>query len=378
MAESRSTNSRFLRDLERPSHVFANLGPNWFASVMGTGIIATAGATLPISIPGVHTFALIFWVLAAVLLVLLTIAWAVHWIKYRSTAQKWIDDPLLSQFYGAPPMAALTVGLGAILLGKDLIGLDAALIVSWTLWTIGTIAGLGSAIVVPYVMFTRRQANPEDAFGGWLMPLVPPMVSANAGAPLIAHLEGQAQLTMILLCYAMFGLSLIASIIVITLIWSRMVHHPMPAALLVPTLWIVLGPLGQSISAANNLGGAVVSDVPGPFDTELLAFGLLYGVPVWGFAMFWMIIAGSITIRELRRGLPFGLTWWSFTFPVGTVVTGTSALAARSEATLFADIAVGLYAFLVLAWFTVFIKTAANGFRGRIFLPPAQAALLGQ
>src|ERR1700752_2451912 len=28
------------------------LGPNWFASVMGTGIVATAGATLPLHVPG--------------------------------------------------------------------------------------------------------------------------------------------------------------------------------------------------------------------------------------------------------------------------------------------------------------------------------------
>src|SRR5216683_2770972 len=33
------------RDLERPADVFAHLGPNWFASVMGTGIVATAPAT---------------------------------------------------------------------------------------------------------------------------------------------------------------------------------------------------------------------------------------------------------------------------------------------------------------------------------------------
>jgi len=27
--------------------VLGNIGPNWFASVMGTGIVAIAGATLP-------------------------------------------------------------------------------------------------------------------------------------------------------------------------------------------------------------------------------------------------------------------------------------------------------------------------------------------
>ena len=40
-----------LGDLERPGQVFRDLGPNWFASVMGTGIVATAGATLPLTSP---------------------------------------------------------------------------------------------------------------------------------------------------------------------------------------------------------------------------------------------------------------------------------------------------------------------------------------
>ena len=65
------------------------------------------------------------------------------------------------------------------------------------------------------------------------------------GRALVATLDGQAKLTMLLVCYALFGVSLIASIIVITLIWSRDAHHPMPSALLVPTLWIVLGPLAS-------------------------------------------------------------------------------------------------------------------------------------
>ena len=41
---------------------------------MGTGIVATAGATLPVHIPGLHVFARVVWVVAAVLLVVLVIA----------------------------------------------------------------------------------------------------------------------------------------------------------------------------------------------------------------------------------------------------------------------------------------------------------------
>ena len=66
-------------------------GPNWFASVMGTGIVATAAATLPVQIPGLHTFATAMWLLAAVLLV------AVGTATARRGASH-LDDPVLMQF----------------------------------------------------------------------------------------------------------------------------------------------------------------------------------------------------------------------------------------------------------------------------------------
>ncbi|WP_216870459.1 hypothetical protein [Modestobacter excelsi] len=125
----------------------------------------------------------------------------------------------------------------------------------------------------------------------------------------------------------------------ITLLWGRLARHKVGAAA-VPTLWIVLGPLGQSITAANNLGAQAHLAVPAPFNTAFQALGLVYGLPVWGFAMMWAALAIAITVRTARQHLPFSLTWWSFTFPVGTVVTGTSSLAAHSDDTFFTVAAV--------------------------------------
>ena len=83
------------------------------------------------------------------------------------------------------------------------------------------------------------------------------MVSAATGAALIAHLPaGQPRLTLLLACYAMFGISLLTSLITITLLWGRLAFHGPGPARLVPTLWIALGPLGQSVTAAGLLGVA--------------------------------------------------------------------------------------------------------------------------
>jgi hypothetical protein len=60
----------------------------------------------------------------------------------------------------------------------------------------------------------------------------------------------------LLASYAMFGISLLGSLIIIALVWSRLLYHGLPPAGLVPTLWIVLGALGQSVTAAALLANA--------------------------------------------------------------------------------------------------------------------------
>ena len=364
-----------LTELEHPRQVLSNITPNWYASIMGTGIVAVAAASLPQQFPGLGAAALVVWALAALLLIALTVATALHWRHHRVTARGHAADPVMAHFYGAPPMAMLTVGAGTLLLGRDVLGLQSAVVVDWVLWFAGTITGLVCAAAVPYLMFTRHRLKVDSAFGGWLMPMVPPMVSASTGALLIPYTPaGQARLTLLLCCYAMFGLSLLASIIVITLIWYRLAMHKTGPAKMVPTLWIVLGPLGQSITAANLLGGVAHGVLPAPYSTALQAFGVVYGVPVWGFALLWACIAAAITSRTARDHLPFSLTWWSFTFPVGTCVTATSGLALHTGSSLFKVAAGVFYLGLVAAWLIVAVRTAHGSVRGRLFLSAAAPA----
>jgi C4-dicarboxylate transporter/malic acid transport protein len=370
---------RFLRELEHPAAALRDLGPNWFTSVMGTGIVANAAILLPHQLSGQRQFALLVWLLAAGLLALLVVLTALHWLRHPARARAHASDPAMAPFYGAPPMALLTVGAGALLVGRDLIGPGAAVGVDLVLWTLGTLGGLAAAVAIPVLMFVRHDLEPRRTFATWLLPLVPPMVSAATGAALIPHLPGAgAQQAMLLACYAMFGLSLLASLVTIPLVWSRLAYHKLGPPQMVPTLWIVLGPLGQSITAAGLLGAQAQGLLAEPYALGMKAMGVLYGVPVWGFAMLWLAIVAVITIRALRRHLPFALTWWSFTFPVGTVVTGTSVLSAQTGSAPLAWAAVALYLLLLTAWATAFAHTVRGAWTGALLAPvpvPASAGL---
>lgn len=364
-----------LSSLESRDQVLRHLGPNWFASVMGTGIVAVAAATLPVHIPGLRVFAWVVWGLATVLLAVLVVAVGAHWLRHPTVARSHARNPQMSHFYGAAPMAFLTVGAGAILVGKDLIGEHAAVGLDWVLWSSGTLGGLFTAMTIPYLMFTQHDVEPDAAFGGWLMPVVPPEVSAATGALLIPHLPaGTARQTMLYGCYAMFGLSLVAAFIIITMIWSRLAHFGTSGTARVPTLWIVLGPLGQSITAAGLLGSAAALAVDRQLASGMGIFAILFGVPLWGFAVLWIALATALTVRTLRRGMPFALTWWSFTFPVGTFVTGTTQLAVHTGLPAFRVAAAMAYAGLLFTWVLVAVRTARGGLRDDLFLPPSSTA----
>jgi C4-dicarboxylate transporter/malic acid transport protein len=361
---------RLLGALERPDDVFRHLGPNWFASVMGTGIVANAAALLPVHMPGLRAVAVGVWLLAATMLVLLAGATGIHWLRYPENARRHHHDPTMAPFYGAPPMALLTVGAAALLVGRDIVGLGAAVRLDEILWTLGTVTGLLFTIAIPYLAFIEYRLEHEDTYATWLMPVVPPMVSAATGAALISHLPaGQPRLTLLLACYATFGISLLISLITITLLWERLAFHGLGPARMVPTLWIVLGPLGQSVTAAGLLGNAAPSAISAPYASTLHATGVVYGAPVWGFALIWLAIAAAITLRTAREHLPFSLTWWSFTFPVGTVVTGTSVLAIATHADILRDASVALYALLIAAWLAAATRTTRGAISGRLFLP---------
>lgn len=360
------------RELERPGLALSNITPNWFAAVMGTGIVANATATLPLQFPALRVAATIVWMLTALLLVVLVAATVAHWVRFRATAVRHHVHPVMAHFYGAPPMALLTVGAGTLIFGRAVLGEANAVVIASVLWTAGTVLGLVSAVAIPFLVFTRHDVREDSAFGGWLMPVVPPMVSAATGALLLPYAPaGQPRLTLMLACYAMFGASLLAALVIIPQLWGRLARHKVGAAAMVPTLWIVLGPLGQSITAATSLGRNAHLVVDGSTAHALELFGVVFGVPVLGFALLWAAIAAAITVSTVRRGMPFALTWWSFTFPVGTVVTGVSGLAAGTGDDALAVLAVVLFAGLVAAWLLVATRTVHGALiTGRLVAPP--------
>jgi C4-dicarboxylate transporter/malic acid transport protein len=347
------------------------LGPNWYASVMGTAIVATAGAGLPGDVPGLRTVCTAVWALSALMLVTLLGARALHWTHHRDQARAHLLDPAMAPFYGCLAMALLAVGGGTLVVGGDWIGTRAAVAVDAVLFTAGTAVGLVAALAIPYLMVVRHRIRADQATPVWLLPLVAPMVSAALGPLLVPHLPpGQPRATLLLGCFALFGLSLLATFVMLPVIFARLITAgPLPLAL-TPTLFLVLGPLGQSTTAVGKFADFAPGVVPAPYEQGFGMLAVLYGVPVLGFALLWLGLAGALVARARRQGMGFAMTWWAFTFPVGTCVTGAESLARHTGLVAFDWLAVALYALLVAAWCVAAARTARGLVSGELLATP--------
>ncbi|MFF3324289.1 TDT family transporter [Streptomyces sp. NPDC002889] len=349
-----------------------HLGPNWYAAVMGTAVVGTAGVGLPLDVPGLTAACTAVWALSAVLLAALLTARTTHWILHRDQARAHLLDPSVAPFYGCLSMALLAVGIGTLTVGRGVIGEHTAVPVAFALFAAGTAVGLTAAVAVPCLMVVRHRVSPGGASPVWLLPVVAPMVSASFGPLLVPYLPaaGQWRETMLLASYALFGISLLATLLILPVVIARLLHHgPLPLAL-TPALFLVLGPLGQSTTAVSKLADIAPGAIQAPYAAGLAALAVVYGVPVMGFALLWLALAGAMVLRAARHGMRFSLSWWAFTFPVGTCVTGAGALAHHTGLVVYEWLAVVLYVFLVAAWAVAGLLTLRGLLRGELLAAP--------
>lgn len=347
----------------------AHLTPNWFAVVMGTGIIAVATASLPVNLPGRRGVALTFWALAATLLAVLATAFVVHWVRHTEHARVYARSAAMFPFYGALPMAVLTVGAGTAAVGSTVIAPGVAYGIAGALWAIGTLGGLLTAAVMGLRL--RAVADRGTPTPAWLMPVVPPMVSAATGAALVNHLpEGPSRPAMLIGCYALFTVALALALFVVAMVVHEFDVRGLPPLQALPTLWIPLGIVGQSVAAANLLGTAAPHAVGDGVAHALHVFGLDYGFVMGTIMIVALAAAGVVTARAFRQGLAFTMSWWSFTFPVGACAVGMGAFGVAGDFAIPRLLSAALLCALVVAWCVVAAHTA-HGVRTRVLPAPA-------
>lgn len=365
--------------LHHPREVIRQFTPNWFAATMGTGVLALALAQLPLAIPGLRAVAEGLWLFNIVLFTLFTAAYAVRWMLFFDEARRIFGHSTVSMFFGTIPMGLATIINGFLLFGVPRWG-DGVIQLVEVLWWIDVAMSLACGVLIPYMMFTRQEHSIDQMTAVWLLPVVAAEVAAASGGLLAPHLtDAHAQLIVLTTSYVLWAFSLPVAFSILTILLLRMALHKLPHENMAASSWLALGPIGTGALGMLLLGGEApaiftANGLPGVGEIAS-GLGLVAGVTLWGFGLWWMLMALLITVRYLRDGIPFNLGWWGFTFPLGVYSLATLKLASILSLTFFSVFGTALVILLAAMWLIVGKRTVQGAWRGELFVSPCIAGL---
>ncbi|PYB90247.1 C4-dicarboxylate ABC transporter [Pseudomonas koreensis] len=365
--------------LQHPREVIRQFTPNWFAATMGTGVLALALAQLPLAIPGLRAVAEGLWLFNILLFSLFTAAYAARWILFFDEARRIFGHSTVSMFFGTIPMGLATIINGFLLFGLARWG-DGVIQLIEVLWWIDVAMSLACGVLIPYMMFTRQEHSIDRMTAVWLLPVVAAEVAAASGGLLAPHLtDAHGQLVVLTTSYVLWAFSLPVAFSILTILLLRMALHKLPHENMAASSWLALGPIGTGALGMLLLGGeapAIFAANGLPGVGEIAAgLGLVAGITLWGFGLWWMLMALLITVRYLRDGIPFNLGWWGFTFPLGVYSLATLKLASILNLTFFSVFGTALVILLAAMWLIVGKRTVQGAWRGELFVSPCIAGL---
>lgn len=365
--------------LQHPREVIRQFTPNWFAATMGTGVLALALAQLPLAIPGLRAVAEGLWLFNMLLFTLFAVAYAARWILFFDEARRIFGHSTVSMFFGTIPMGLATIINGFLLFGLPRWG-DGVIHIVEVLWWTDVAMSLACGVLIPYMMFTRQEHSIDQMTAVWLLPVVAAEVAAASGGLLAPHLtDAHGQQIVLTTSYVLWAFSLPVAFSILTILLLRMALHKLPHENMAASSWLALGPIGTGALGMLLLGGeapAIFAANGLPGVGEIAAgLGLVAGITLWGFGLWWMLMALLITVRYLRDGIPFNLGWWGFTFPLGVYSLATLKLASILNLTFFSVFGTALVILLAAMWLIVGKRTVQGAWRGELFVSPCIAGL---
>ena len=337
--------------------------PGWYGAVMGTAVVGIVAYQNPGGIAALasagRALGVAMVALSALLALALGIPYMARWLRHPAAALADFANPALGGLYGTLPGGLLVLALGIATVGPsaaDGASLTPAVL---ALALVGSVLAFAISVTFTVQLVLRAGVEPSLANGAWFIPPVVTIIIPVVLAALAPHVGPEDLPALSALGYAFFGMGLLLFLLVASLFYDRLVFHPLPGAPLAPSIWIGLGPVGVGSLALLRLS-ATSAGVWGDAAPAVTAASAVGATALWGLGLWWLAASIALLAAYLRRGgLPFGVGWWGFTFPLGAFTAGTVAIARAWHAGWLEALGALLFAGLCVAWTAVALRTAA-------------------
>lgn len=349
-----------------PAFSLREFAPSWGAAVMGTSALSVAlyVAGEGREFAGLTTAAArVFLLIAVALGVAVLGVTGARWIRHADQALADLHHPVKGGMTATAAGGLLTLSVAIGKVGAGVLPQGVVLGLVGVLVIVGAALALLIGWEFLGEIFTSREASLVQVSGAWFVPPVVAIIVPLAMLPLIARYPQSAS-DLMALAWGFVGVGGVLYLVVTATLFVRSISHPLPPAALAPTLLIGMGPAGLLGLDIVRLGQASVAS--GLAEPVVMSALLPGATALWGFGLWWFV-AAAVVLRRGYDSLPFGLSWWGFTFPTAAWTIATLVLGRVWDSQLLTWIGWVATAMVLGLWTYVAARTVSGIRRATIW-----------
>jgi C4-dicarboxylate transporter/malic acid transport protein len=256
-----------------------------------------------------------------------------------------------------------TFSIALLVLAAQWLAFSSSIEVAMSLWCLGVTLHFVFSFAVLFIVFRGEHVGLDHVTPAQFIPAVGLVVMPLAGGPLLAHMDGAWREWALTINIIGLGAGSMMYLGLLGLTLQRHYLHKPAPGVLTPTVWIHLAPIGVIPVSLMN----VVEQLPYSAAREVATVLMLL---VWGFGVWWLVMASLLTLAARAAGqLPFSLSWWGFTFPVGAFVGESLRLSQTLGWSCTYAIGVAAWLLLCFFWVITLYRTVRGVASGAIFQP---------
>lgn len=283
---------------------------------------------------------------------------------YPEQLSRMLNHTGQSMFLGCVPMGLCTIINMTSLVTAHYSASESATASAWkavyTLWWIAACLSVLSCIGLVAIMFDLQKRTTSAVNATILLPIVPLVVTAASGALIAKQLPMSLQPSMLVISFMMWGCGVsLAGVCMTVYVYRLFVEGVQPKAIVLSTL-LPVGPMGQGAFGVLLLGdlyrhvfdpatktislqNAAVYANSGATVALSTAVALLF----MSLGIFWMVLTVCFVCRSPPPG--YNQSWWSMTFPIGTMTMAWYQMAKEFDCDAFRYIGAVFGCFVLLA-----------------------------
>ncbi|MEN8240151.1 MAG: hypothetical protein ABFR53_13230, partial [Actinomycetota bacterium] len=313
----------------------------------------------------------LFIIVSVAMFIVILVPWTLRFVTHAPAIRSDLHHPIAASFFPTMPIAVVIIALDLLKFPDLFFATDTSRTIAFWMWVIGSVGIYLVAFIVLPKIYRSDTIELAHANFGWFIPPVAKLLIPVAGFELAVLFPDRFELTFGL-SIASFGIGFFLFLFVGSLVYHRYVLENLPANKLAATSFIAIAPTAIIAVALFKMMHVFESGAAIDLDPHAVeAVSVLGILAAWGFAAWAFVMAVSIVISYVRHlELPYALSWWAYTFPVGSlaVATGVAWKVSGFESIHWFYIAAVVALFG--AWLTVAVRTSVAMWSGKVFESP--------